>query len=186
MKALPLLKHNIDTLLHARRQTRRDLAQWVRQSMNNKIIDPWISHIFNTPDAEIQTKYLDRIADFFGVSVYQLFQPGISHLTERRKSERRSGKDRRLSAMNGRVRQTLAEAVAGLTADDVADVIRLKRLGTEARSGVRRRIETLERSEQQALRRKHRGHAAGTASTEARGRVDRSKKNLADHDGTEG
>jgi hypothetical protein len=97
MKALPLLKHNIDTLLKARHQTRRELAVWVRQSMDRKKVDPWISQIFTHPDREFQMKYLDRIADFFGIAVYQLFQPGISHLTERRKAERRSGQDRRVS-----------------------------------------------------------------------------------------
>lgn len=98
MKALPLLKHNIDTLLDARNQTRHDLAVWVRQSTNRKRVDPWISKIFTTADAEFQTKYLDRIADFFGIAVYQLFQPGISPLTERRsRSNRRTGRDRRIS-----------------------------------------------------------------------------------------
>ena len=99
MKALPLLKHNIDTLLKARSQTRRDLAMWVRQSMDKKKIDPWISHIFTNPDAEFQMKYLDRIADFFGLAVYQLFQPGIADRSERRSgSDRRKRLDRRVSA----------------------------------------------------------------------------------------
>lgn len=106
MKALPLLKHNIDTLLKARGQTRRELAQWVRQSINKKKIDPWISHIFTNPDAEFQMKYLDRIADFFGISVYQLFQPGISPLTERRNGERRKLADRRISARNRELPQS--------------------------------------------------------------------------------
>ena len=99
MKALPLLKHNIDQLLKARRQTRHDLAVWVRQSMDRKKVDPWISKIFTQADAEFQMKYLDRIADFFGIAVYQLFQPGISPLTERRtRLDRRSWHDRRISA----------------------------------------------------------------------------------------
>src|SRR3990167_4215581 len=99
MKANLLLKHNIDTLLNARRQTRHDLAVWVRQSTDKKKVDPWISQIFTQQDREFQLKYLDRIADFFGIAVYQLFQPGISPFTERRKgTQRRSGRDRRLSA----------------------------------------------------------------------------------------
>lgn len=99
MKANLLLKHNIDTLLKARHQTRRDLAAWVRQSLDPKKIDPWISQIFTNPDREFQMKYLDRMADFFGIAVYQLFQPGISPLTERRSgTERRRVKDRRISA----------------------------------------------------------------------------------------
>ena len=99
MKANLLLKHNIDTLLKARHQTRRDLAAWVRQSLDPKKIDPWISQIFTNPDREFQMKYLDRMADFFGIAVYQLFQPGISPLTERRSgTERRQRSDRRISA----------------------------------------------------------------------------------------
>lgn len=98
MKASVLLKHNIDTLLKARHQTRHDLAVWVRQSLDSKKVDPWISQIFTRPNREFQLKYLDRIADFFGIAVYQLFQPGISPLTERRKgTARRSGRDRRVS-----------------------------------------------------------------------------------------
>ena len=130
MKAVSLLKHNIDTLLKARHQSRRDLAMWVRQSMDKKKIDPWISHIFAKADAEFQMKYLDRIADFFGVAVYQLFQPGIGPLTERRSGVgRRSGKDRRLSAVSHQVRESVSSVVASLTADDVSDLIRLKSLG---------------------------------------------------------
>lgn len=102
MKANLLLKHNIDTLLKARRQTRRDLAAWCRQSINPKIIDPWISQIFTDPDREFQMKYLDRMADFFGLEVYQLFQPGISAVTERRSgTERRVRADRRISGRHG-------------------------------------------------------------------------------------
>ena len=101
MKANALLKQNIDTLLRARGQTRRELACWVRQSVNPKKVDPWISQIFTQPNREFQTKYLDRIAEFFGLAVYQLFQPGISSVTERRRVvDRRRGQDRRISARN--------------------------------------------------------------------------------------
>ena len=167
MKALPLLKHNIDTLLKARKQTRRDLAQWVRQSMDNKKIDPWISHIFTKPEADVPMKYLDRIADFFGLPVYQMFQPGISHLTERRRAERRTMKDRRLAAMNQRVRQSLSEAVASLSQADVADMIRLKTLNENSRDAARKAMQALEDSERQAARRGHTRPAAGTASAGA-------------------
>ena len=92
MKAAALLKRNIDTLLRARRQTRKDLAQWCRRS------ESWISKVFRHEQREIPLKYLDRIADFFGLATYQLFQPGISALTERRMQiERRAGRDRRQS-----------------------------------------------------------------------------------------
>src|SRR5688500_7789418 len=100
MKAIALLKRNIDAMLHARGQTRHDLAVWCRRS------DAWISKIFTEPkagrgdraDRGIPLKYLDRMAEFFGVATYQLFQPGISHLTERRVlKDRRKGSDRRVS-----------------------------------------------------------------------------------------
>ncbi len=92
MKAHYLLKKNIDTLLRARGQSRHDLAVWCRRG------DSWISQIFTNPERELPLKYLDRIADFFGIATYQLFQPGISPLTERRKGQdRRSGQDRRVS-----------------------------------------------------------------------------------------
>lgn len=39
---------------------------------------------------------LDGLSDLFGFTAYQLFQPGIAPLTERRKRERRSGRDRRI------------------------------------------------------------------------------------------
>lgn len=90
MQASSLLKHNIDTLLRARGQSRKDLAQWCYRT------ESWISKIFNNANREIPLKYLDRIADFFGLATYQLFQPGISPLTERRCIERRTGTDRRV------------------------------------------------------------------------------------------
>lgn len=149
MKALPLLKHNIDTLLKARHQTRRELAQWVRQSMDTKKIDPWISHIFTNPDAEFQMKYLDRIADFFGIEVYKLFQPGISSVTERRKGgNRRTTVDRRISRafamVNGPTEADLLSRLQLLTPDERQkldhwiDVLRLGRdggPGTAVRDG---------------------------------------------------
>jgi hypothetical protein len=187
MKALPLLKHNIDTLLRERRHTRRDLAMWVRQSMDKKKIDPWISHIFSKPDAEFQMKYLDRIAEFFGVPVYQLFQPGISHLTERRKAERRTGKDRRVSAMNQRVRQSLSEAVASLSQTDVADMIRLKTLSDASRDAMRIAMQAAERSEQQAVRRAQKRHGAGTGAVASTKRGTTGKiREVEKNDGTEG
>ena len=120
MKATALLKQNIDTLLRARGQTRHELAVWVRQSTNAKKVDPWISTIFTRPNREFQSKYLDRIADFFGLAVYQLFQPGISPLTERRSGhERRTGADRRISARRGDLPQTPARQIAVTVEDEL-------------------------------------------------------------------
>lgn len=119
MRADSLLKHNIDALLKARGQTRHDLAVWARQSSDRKKVDPWISGIFTKPNREFQFKYLDRIADFFGLAVYQLFQPGISPLTERRKgSDRRSGRDRRLSARRDDLPSTPIRQIAVTPEDE--------------------------------------------------------------------
>lgn len=91
-KAHHLLKQNIDALLKARGQKRKELAAWCRRS------EGWLSQIFTDDDRNLPLKYLDRIADFFGVTTYQLFQPGISPLTERRSgTERRRIRDRRIS-----------------------------------------------------------------------------------------
>lgn len=93
MKAGYLFKKNVETLLKARGHTRHDLAFYCRRS------DAWISKILGNSDRNLPMKYLDRIADFFGIATYQLFQPGISPLTERRKGERRKGADRRVSRL---------------------------------------------------------------------------------------
>lgn len=165
MKALPLLKHNIDTLLKARGQTRRDLAMWVRQSTNKRKIDPWISQIFTNADREFQMKYLDRIADFFGIVVYQLFQPGISPLTERRQSgERRKG-DRRISHLTQQIRASLSPVSANLTEADIADLLRLRTLTEESRRVLRKEADALARSEREAAARtpKQRGTDTDTA-----------------------
>lgn len=95
MKASYLFKKNIETLLSRRGHTRHDLAFYCRRS------DAWLSKILGNSDRNLPLKYLDRIADFFGLAPYQLFQPGISPLTERRNGhDRRSGLDRRISARN--------------------------------------------------------------------------------------
>jgi hypothetical protein len=145
MHANRLLKHNIDALLKARHQTRHDLAQWCRRS------DAWLSKILSDNPGDqargLPLKYLDRIADFFGIASYQLFQPGISPLMERRKGDRRSGRDRRVSAVNHHVREQVSSVVANLTSEDVADLLRLKALSSESRAVQRQSLETLARSE---------------------------------------
>lgn len=97
MKATHLLRHNIRTLLRARGQHYADLAQWCHKSR------AWLTKILKedrddpTDVRDFRLKELDRIADFFGLAAYQLFQPGISPLTERRAGhDRRSGRDRRI------------------------------------------------------------------------------------------
>lgn len=91
LKANRLLKHNVDTLLRLRHQSRKDLAQWCHKS------ESWISKIFREERREFAVSQLDRIADFFGLATYQLFQPGITKSAERRhRQDRRVGTDRRV------------------------------------------------------------------------------------------
>jgi len=99
MKANLLLKQNIKALLRARHQSQGDLAQWCRKT------ESWISHIFNSDTRGVPLKYLDRIADFFGIATYQLLQPGITPLTERRSKTRRTGADRRVSHISHVLRE---------------------------------------------------------------------------------
>lgn len=171
VQANRLLKANIDALLRARHQSRHDLAQWCRRT------DAWLSKILSDSPTDqargLPLKYLDRIADFFGLATYQLFQPGLGGVGERRRAERRSSKDRRVSALNQRVRQSLSEAVASLSQTDVADMIRLKTLSEKSRDAAREAMQALERSEQQAARRARKPPAAETdaaAATRATGR----------------
>ena len=91
-RATSTLRRNIEALLRARGQTQHDLAMWCRRT------DSWLSKILDDQgNRGLPLKYLDRIADFFGIATYQLFQPGISPLLERRKGDRRRGLDRRVA-----------------------------------------------------------------------------------------
>lgn len=94
MHANRLLKQNVDALLRARGQTRKDLAVWCRKT------ESWISKIMKEERREFPMHSLDRIADFFGLAAYQLLQPGLVPMTERRSGNpRRTIKDRRISAV---------------------------------------------------------------------------------------
>jgi transcriptional regulator with XRE-family HTH domain len=94
LKADFLLVQNIRSLLAARGVDAKALAMWAGHR------PAWLSKILSG-DRGIKLSDLDKIADFFGLTVAQLFQHGISALTERRRAERRrdidrrSGKDRR-------------------------------------------------------------------------------------------
>lgn len=152
LKATHLLKANIDAMLKARNQTRHDLAVWCRRS------DAWLSKIMSESETRnVQLVYLDRIADFFGIATYQLFQPGISPLSERRKGrDRRSGRDRRITAAvlsekRGDVdvmqiiralSQKGRERAIGLLADILNDEIRPQRSTSESRGAPDRRDES--------------------------------------------
>lgn len=89
MKAPLILAQNIEALLRGRHLTNHDLAQYCHHT------DTWISNVL-AGNRNISLPDLDHIAAFFGIETYQLFQPGISQLTERRKGDRRSGRERRI------------------------------------------------------------------------------------------
>lgn len=89
LRAVTIMRNNIRALLDARHESQAALASWLRHSR------AWINKFLNG-ERQVQLKDLDRIADFFGIATYQLFQPGISPLTERRVQERRKRKDRRI------------------------------------------------------------------------------------------
>lgn len=94
LRADLLLAQNIQALLHARREDAKSLAVWCGRS------GAWISKVLSG-ERGVPVRELGKIADFFGLTVSQLFQHGISPLTERRRHperrthERRSQTDRR-------------------------------------------------------------------------------------------
>lgn len=89
-KVLVQLRLNVESLLTIRRRTKADLAAEMK-------IDPSTLTKFLNGTREIQFHHLDGMASFFGVQAYQLFQPGISPLLERRVlKDRRQGVERRL------------------------------------------------------------------------------------------
>ena len=149
MRAYAVMKANVDAVLKARGITREDLSKYCRREVS------WASKILNDPERWFPMPYWDRISDFLGLLPYQLLQPGISAVTERRKtSDRRSGRDRRLSAMSHHVRESVSSTIANLSAADVADVIRWRTLTEESRAAVRETMQAVERSEQQGARRR--------------------------------
>ena len=103
MKAARRLAENVSALLTVRRHKQTDLAKWCGKS------DPWVSQ-FLRGERNWQLEDLDRVADFFGLATYQLFQPGISSATERRNGlDRRHGKERRVSHAQRVMLQTAVE-----------------------------------------------------------------------------
>ena len=89
-KALVVLRENVKTLLYARREDQAELARHCGHDKS------WINKILNEGRG-MQLDDLDKVASFFGIEPYQLFQPGISRLTERRRGgDRRTGLDRRV------------------------------------------------------------------------------------------
>jgi hypothetical protein len=79
LRADHLLVENIRTLLSVRGIDDSALAVWCGHK------PAWISKILSL-ERGVPVKELGKIADFFGLTVSQLFSPGISPLTERRKA----------------------------------------------------------------------------------------------------
>lgn len=87
-----LIKQNVSALLRIRHKKAKDLAQYCHRS------ESWISKILSEPRRQFPYKYLDRMADFLGVSTYQLLQPGFTQESERRSGfDRRRAKERRIN-----------------------------------------------------------------------------------------
>ncbi len=82
LHATELVKQNIRALLKVREAKARDLAFACGKS------ESWLSQILRDPTRRLPSIHFDKIADFFGIAVYQLFVPGIA-------VERRSHRDRR-------------------------------------------------------------------------------------------
>lgn len=88
MKAQLLLALNIRTLLKARGAKDADLAFYCGHGR------AWISKVL-AGQREVAYGDLDKVADFFGLTLADLFSYGISPKLERRKATRRAGSDRR-------------------------------------------------------------------------------------------
>lgn len=88
LRADYLLVENIRTLLSVRGIDDSALAIWCGHK------PAWLSKILSK-ERGMPVRELGKVADFFGLTVSQLFQPGISPLTERRINTRRCEKDRR-------------------------------------------------------------------------------------------
>jgi transcriptional regulator with XRE-family HTH domain len=90
LRAVNQLRQNVLELLRVRHEDQKTLAfhMGIDKSTINK---------FLKGTREVQLADLDSMADFFGIATYQLFQPGISRLTERRSGrDRRSARERRI------------------------------------------------------------------------------------------
>lgn len=96
MRASYLLVQNIKALLRSRGVTAADMAFFCRHK------GAWASKILKG-ERGIALADLDCIADFFGITVDQLFRPGIAPILERRRAERRHGvADRRKGDRRGK------------------------------------------------------------------------------------
>lgn len=83
------LRENVRELIRVRGVQQNDITFALKK-------DPtWLSK-FLQGQRPIHITDIDALAEFFGLSGYQLCQPGITAVTERRRQERRSGGERRI------------------------------------------------------------------------------------------
>lgn len=83
-----LLAENLRTLIAARSVDAGDVAMATGHGSS------WISKILNG-DRGMRVEDVGKVASYFGLTVAELFSPGISAVTERRRVSRRSGSERR-------------------------------------------------------------------------------------------
>jgi transcriptional regulator with XRE-family HTH domain len=88
MNTQRLLLQNLRILIEERRVTQRKVAAWVGHH------ETWLSKILRE-ERGLSLEEIDKLAEFFGLTGYQLCSPGISSMTERRRGDRRSGRERR-------------------------------------------------------------------------------------------
>lgn len=141
-----LLAENISALLKLKGWKQKDLAQWCGHTT------PWLN-AFLLGKRSIPIKTLDRIADFFGIATYQLFQPGVARTTERRRGQdRRAGLERRISHETRMVRelQNRLAAPKSRKADQDVDASPLGRLVADIEHRIARFVAQQEASERSA------------------------------------
>ena len=140
MKSQRILRQNIAAILRARGMTPADLAKACGLSRS------WATKVFKErrdprEQRPITMQHLEKFVEVLGLSAYQLFQPGISHLTERRKGrDRRSGQDRRIDARRSGLPSTPIRQLA-VTPEDEAILAELHGLTYEQYQHVRAWIE---------------------------------------------
>lgn len=77
-----------------------DLVKLVAGTRTRHRTDAWLSRILNPPENPKEQRGMrlpdvERVAKVFGLAAHELLTPGISRYTERRRTERRGGIDRR-------------------------------------------------------------------------------------------
>jgi len=103
IRADKLLAENIRALLCHRGVEAQALAIWCGHRK------AWISKVLSG-DRGLPVRELNKVADFFGLTVAELFSPGISPLYERRHAERRANDRRSEGDRRGATREDAIHA----------------------------------------------------------------------------